>query len=126
MISPQMFKHLVSIFAMLLLSVAEIFAGGKYVLVTSVDDLEVGAKVIIVNRDKDVAMSTEQKTDYRVTTSVIFDDNTKTSILNISSSVQLLELHKGTVENTYAFCVGNNKYLHCKSYYQQLDQLPVR
>ena len=115
MISPQMFKHLVSIFAMLLLSVAEIFAGGKYVLVTSIDDLEVGAKVLIVNREKNVAMSTVQKTDYRDTTSVIFGDNTKTSILNISSSVQLLELHKGTVENTYAFCVGNNKYLHCKS-----------
>ena len=113
MISPQMFKHLVSIFAMLLLSVAEIFAGGKYVLVTSVDDLEVGAKVLIVNREKNVAMSTVQKTDYREPTSVAFDDYSKTSISIITANVQELELYNGSFDNTLAFCVGENKFLHC-------------
>ena len=113
MISPQMFKHLVSIFAMLLLSVAEIFAGGKYVLVTSVDDLEIGAKVLIVNREKNVAMSIEQKTYHRTTEEVTFSDDLKTSIVNISSDVQILELQNGNIDNTFAFCVGDNKYLHC-------------
>lgn len=113
MISPQMFKHLVSIFAMLLLSVAEIFAGGKYVLVTSVDDLEVGAKVIIVNRDKNVAMSTVQKTDYREPTTVAFDDASKTSISTITANVQELELYNGYLDNTLAFCAGENQFLHC-------------
>ena len=113
MISPQMFKHLVSIFAMLLLSVAEIFAGGKYVLVTSVDDLEVGAKVLIVNREKNVAMSTVQKTDYREQTSVTFDDDSKTSISTITANVQELELYNGYLDNTLAFCAGENQFLHC-------------
>lgn len=129
MISPQMFKHLVSIFAMLLLSVAEIFAGGKYVLVTSVDDLEVGAKVIIVNRDKNVAMSTEQKTYHRTTEEVTFSDDSKTSIENVSSAVQILELQNGNIENTFAFCVGDNKYLHCgadKNYNRLLTKSDVQ
>jgi hypothetical protein len=113
MISPQIFKHLVSIFAMLLLSVAEIFAGGKYVLVTSVDDLEIGAKVLIVNREKNVAMSTVQKTDYREQTSVTFDDDSKTSISTITANVQELELYNGYLDNTLAFCAGENQFLHC-------------
>ena len=116
MISPQKFKHLVSIFAMLLLSVAEILAGGKYVLVTSVDDLEVGAKVLIVNRETNVAMSIVQKTDYREPTSVEFDDVSKTSISTITANVQELELYNGYLDNTLAFCVGDNKFLHCGIY----------
>ena len=112
MISPQMFKHLVSIFAMLLLSVAEIFAGGKYVLVTSVDDLEVGAKVIIVSREDSLAMSTEQSGRGRGQTNITFEDDAKTIIADLQLPIQQLEIVTGSKQDSYALSFGDS-FLNC-------------
>ena len=114
MISPQMFKHLVSIFAMLLLSVAEIFAGGKYVLVTSVDDLEIGAKVIIVSRDSLLAMSTEQSGRGRGQTNITFEDDAKTIISDLQLPIQQLEIVTGSKQDSYALSFGDS-FLNCPS-----------
>ena len=108
MISPQMFKHLVSIFAMLLLSVTEIFAGGKYVLVTSVDDLEVGAKVIVVSRDCSLAMSTEPSTHGRGQTNITFADDAKTIISDLQLPIQQLEIVTGSKQDSYALSFGDS------------------
>ena len=91
-----------------------ILAQGKYLLMTSKDVLSEGDKVIIVCRDYSVAMSTVQNSNYRGTVNITFDDEGKCSLSNQNNltNVQEFIISNGKIENTFAFGVGNNKFLH--------------
>ena len=85
---------------------------GEYTatLVTNVGDLKAGDQIIIAASNYDVALSTMQNTNNRGQATVTkeeleiaFDDKT-----------QIITLEAGTIENTYAFNVGNG-YLYAAS-----------
>lgn len=91
------------------------WAQGKYVLVTSLNEIKVGEKVIIVSRDSLVAMGTEG-TNNRSKVDVYFDDESKSAIsehLNDFQQIQQLEISKGVTGDTYALSTGD-KFLNSK------------
>jgi hypothetical protein len=83
---------------------------------TSSDELSAGDKVLIICREFSVAMSNEQNNDYRGMVKVTFDDETKCSISNINTladvHVQEFVIYNGKINQTFAFGVGDNKFLH--------------
>lgn len=78
---------------------------GSYTLVTSVDQLSIGAKIIIVSGTK--AMSTTQNNNNRGATDVTITNNSITP----GSDVQVITLEEGYTSGTYALSVGDGKYL---------------
>ncbi len=85
-------------------------AAGDYTLVTNVSDLSVGDKVVIVAKDSNYALSTNQKSNNRGQASVTKDGNT----LSITADVQTLTLEAGTIGGTFAFNTGSG-YLYAAS-----------
>ena len=83
----------------------------KYVRAESVDDLSVGAVIIIAAKDSNVAMSTTQNSNNRGQTNITKDGNT---LVDPSATVQLIVLEEGTTSGTYAFKVGT-QYLYTAS-----------
>lgn len=79
-------------------------------LVTNVDDLAVGDRVVVVAKDYDYALGTNQKSNNREAVAVTKDGNTVT----ISDTVQVLTLENGTKEGTYALYTDKG-YLYAAS-----------
>ena len=82
----------------------------SYDLVTSTSELNVGDKVIIVAKDYDMALSTDQKSSNRGAATITKSGNTVT----FGSSVQVLTLEAGTKASTFAFNTGSG-YLYAAS-----------
>ena len=74
-----------------------------YELVTSIDDLQSGDKIIICAVGKSVALSTNQKSNNRGEQAVTVDGNCVTWV----EGVQVITVEAGKNANTYAFNVGN-------------------
>lgn len=81
-----------------------------YELVTNKADLQIGDKVIIYAMGKNVALSTEQKTNNRGEKAVTVDGNSITLV----DGVQVITLEAGKNADTFAFNVGNG-YLYAAS-----------
>lgn len=82
----------------------------QYALVTDTNSLEVGDKIVIVAKDYNYALSTEQKTNNRGQIEITKDGTS----LSINDSVQIITLGEGTVEGTFAFYTGEG-YLYAAS-----------
>lgn len=80
----------------------------EWQLVTDAADLEVGDEIFIAAKDKNVAMSTEQKTNNRGQITYTIDGAT------VTTGVQRITLEAGTKTGTFAFNVGNG-YLYAAS-----------
>lgn len=81
-------------------------------LVTDASQLTVGAEIVIVAKDSDVAMSTTQNSNNRGQATVTKgDDNT----VAFGDEVQVITLVEGTAANSFAFSVGENSYLYAAS-----------
>ena len=83
---------------------------GVWELVTDVVSLTAGDKVVIVAKDYDFALSTNQGGNNRGQAAVIKNNNT----ISFSADVQVLTLEIGTVENTFALNTGKG-YLYAAS-----------
>ena len=83
---------------------------GVWELVTDVVSLTAGDKVVIVAKDYDFALSTNQGGNNRGQAAVIKNNNT----ISFSADVQVLTLETGTAENTFALNTGNG-YLYAAS-----------
>ena len=85
---------------------------GVWELVTDVNSLAAGDKVVIVAKDYNFALSINQGNNNRGQAAVIKsnDDNT----ISFSADVQVLTLEAGTVDNTFALNTGNG-YLYASS-----------
>ena len=83
---------------------------GVWELVTDVTSLAAGDKVVIVAKDYDFALSTNQGNNNRGQAAVTKDNNT----ISFSADVQVLTLEIGTVDNTFALNTGNG-YLYASS-----------
>ena len=81
-----------------------------YTRVTNVAVLAVGDKVIIVAKDHNAAMSTNQKSNNRGQAEVTKNGN----IVELSNDVQILTLEAGTKTGTFAFNTGSG-YLYAAS-----------
>lgn len=81
-----------------------------WVLVTDAATLAVGDQIVIVATDYDKALSTTQNNNNRKATSVTKSGNTVT----FDSTVQVITLEAGTVDNTFGFNVGTG-YLYAAS-----------
>lgn len=81
-----------------------------WALVTNTGDISVGDKIVIVAKDYDAALSTNQKSNNRGEVQV-----TKTgSEVTISDDVQIITVGTGTEAGTFAFNTGNG-YLYAAS-----------
>ena len=76
-------------------------------LVTDVSALTAGDLVVIVAKDSDVALSTNQKSNNRGQTAVTKSGST----ITLNGEVQVLTLEAGTVDGTFAFNTGSG-YLY--------------
>lgn len=81
-----------------------------WTLVTDVNELNAGDKVVIVAKDYDYALSTTQNKNNRAPVAITKNDNTVT----INDSVQILTLETGNVSDTFAFNTGEG-YLYAAS-----------
>lgn len=81
-----------------------------FVLVTDVNDLNVGDQIIIVAKDSDYALSTNQKSNNRDQIAIIRTNG----IIAQVDGLQIITLEAGTVDGTFAFNVGNG-YLYAAS-----------
>ena len=81
-------------------------------LVTDVAELAVGDQVIIVATDSKVALSTTQNNNNRG--QIVVTRTADKSVVTLKPEVQIITLEKGTVDNTFAFNVGNG-YLYAAS-----------
>jgi hypothetical protein len=82
----------------------------KWVLVTDASQLKVGAQIVIVASDSDLAMSTNQNNNNRGQVEISKDGNT----VVINDNVQILTLENGTIAGTFAFNTGSG-YLYAAS-----------
>lgn len=98
---------------------------GEWSLLRNIATLHEGLEVIVVAADYDVALSTTQNTNNRGEEAVVKSAN-KCVIDEISSSVQVLTLKAGSVDNTYAFFTGE-KYLYAanntQNYLREADEI---
>ena len=85
-------------------------ADGSYVLVTDVNTLAVGDKIVIVAKDSAVALSTTQNKNNRGQATVTKSGDT----LTFGDDVQVITLEAGNKADTFAFNVGNG-YLYAAS-----------
>jgi len=81
----------------------------KNALVTNVEDLQVGDRIVIVAKDSNYAMSTEQNTNNRGQAAVTKDANGA-----VGQDAQVLTLKAGMVEGTFALYTGEG-YLYAAS-----------
>ena len=81
-------------------------------LVTDIADLEIGDQIIIVATDSKVALSTTQNNNNRG--QIVVARTADKSVVTLKPEVQIITLEKGTVDNTFAFNVGNG-YLYAAS-----------
>ena len=79
-------------------------------LVTDATTLKAGEKVVIVAKDYDYALGTNQKTNNREAVAVTKDG----SSVSVGADVQVLTLEAGTTESTWAFNTGSG-YLYAAS-----------
>ena len=79
-------------------------------LVTNVSELTAGDQVVIVAKDYDYALSTNQRSNNRGAIAVTKDG----SSIDLPSDIQLLTLEAGTKEGTFAFNTGSG-YLYAAS-----------
>ena len=84
--------------------------GGIWKLVTDVSTLKPGDKIIIVSKDSDFALSTNQKENNRDQSSVSKGDN----YVTFYSDTQILTLQAGNTEGSFAFYTGDG-YLYAAS-----------
>lgn len=82
-----------------------------YTLVTDVSALNAGDNILIVAKDFDFAMSTEQKTSNRGQAAITKTDNIVTFE---GDAVQILTLQAGATANTFSFYTGEG-YLYASS-----------
>lgn len=82
----------------------------SYTLVTDVNNLRVGDKVIIVASDSAYAMSSTQNTNNRGQVAVTKNGND----VSFTTAVQILTLEAGTTNGTFAFYTGSG-YLYAAS-----------
>ncbi len=82
----------------------------EYVLVTDVNDLKAGDKIVIVASAEDYALSTTQNTNNRGSVAITKSGNK----VEINDSVQVITLEVGLTEGTFAFNV-DGKYLYAAS-----------
>ena len=83
---------------------------GVWELVMDVASLAAGDKVVIVAKDYNFALSTNQKSNNRGQAAVTKNSNT----ISFSADVQVLTLETGSKENTFALYTGNG-YLYASS-----------
>ena len=83
---------------------------GVWELVTDATSLAAGDKVVVVAKDYDFALSTNQGNNNRGQAAVTKNNNT----ISFSADVQVLTLETGTEENTFALNTGNG-YLYAVS-----------
>lgn len=81
-----------------------------WILVTDASEIAEGSQVIIAAKDYDYAMSTEQKSNNRGQAAI----TKNSSSMTYDSAVQILTLHSGTIDGTYAFYTGSG-YLYAAS-----------
>ena len=104
----QTSKRLLSLLLVLMLVVSALpvtaFAADEesFALVTDVAGLAAGDRVIIVAKDYDYALGTNQKTNNREAVSI-----TKGDTITPTATTQVLTLQAGKKENTWAFNDGN-------------------
>ena len=107
----QTSKRLLSLLLVLMLVVSALpvtaFAADEesFALVTDVAGLAAGDRVIIVAKDYDYALGTNQKTNNREAVSI-----TKGDTITPTAATQVLTLQAGKKENTWA-CNDGNGYL---------------
>lgn len=82
----------------------------EYVLVTDVNELKAGDKIVIVASAEDYALSTTQNTNNRGSVAITKSGNK----VEINDSVQVITLEVGLTEGTFAFNV-DGKYLYAAS-----------
>ena len=83
-----------------------------WTLVKSVSDLAVGDQIIIAAKNANVALSTEQKSNNRGQAAITKSGDT---LVNPSSSVQIITLEAGSVSGGFAFKAGSAGYLYAAS-----------
>ena len=79
-------------------------------LVTSVSEIGVGDKIIIVAKESNVALSTTQNNNNRGQVEIERNDD----VVIINDEVQIFEIEAGSVEGSYAFNTGGG-YLYAAS-----------
>ena len=84
--------------------------GDVFELVTDAAGLKAGDKVIIVAKDYDYALGTNQKSNNREAVSVTKTGNTVTA----TTATEVLTLEAGKIEGTYASSTGRG-YLYAAS-----------
>ena len=83
---------------------------GQWVLVTDASTLSAGDQIVIVDKNYNFALST-QNGNYRSKTDVTLSDNT----LQITDSVQIITLTNGTTSNTFGLYTGDGYLAACSS-----------
>ena len=91
----------------------------EWELCTDVTQLEVGDKIVIVALYHDFAMSTTQNTSNRGVKAIVRNEQT----ILCGEDVQVITLETGSLENTFAFNVGDG-YLYASS--SSSNQLKTR
>ena len=85
-------------------------ADETWTLVKDVSSLTIGDEIVIVAKDSDIALSTNQKDNNRGQTSVTKNGDN----ITFQNDVQILTLEAGTKSNTFAFNTGTG-YLYAAS-----------
>lgn len=83
----------------------------KWTLVTDVNDLAAGDKVVIVAKDSDYALSTNQKSSNRGAAPITKDGET----ITFGDDVQVIILKEGESSDRFAFYTGDAGYLYAAS-----------
>lgn len=86
-------------------------AGATATLVTDASALVAGDQIVIVAKDADCAMSTNQKSNNRGIASVTKNGNEVT----LTADVEVLTLAAGTATGSFAFAVADGSYLYAPS-----------
>jgi hypothetical protein len=82
-----------------------------FTLLTDVNELNAGDKIIIAAADYDVALSTTQNNNNRGPASITKNND---GTISYGADVQILTLERGTIEGTFAFNTGSG-YLYAAS-----------
>lgn len=99
----------------------------SYSLVTNINDLKYGDKIVIVAADENCAMSTTQESDYRKQTEIEKKDN----IVLFGNDTEIFTLESGLSANSYAFNANTGGYIYCastssKNYLRTEDEITAK
>ena len=86
-------------------------AGATATLVTDVSTLAIGDQIVIVAKDENYALSTNQKTNNRGAVAITKNGNSVT----LNADVEVLTLKAGQSNGTYALAVSDSSYLYAAS-----------